>query len=404
MRRSPSRCPATWIVAGLAAVCGTATVEAGTHVELMLHGRTREATVVAHQSGVCWIAEPDGTYTTFRSTEIKRFRPLPGPMQAVSTVKMRSQLRREYGSTFDVQSAGRHVVVADRSIATACARRCEEVSRAFRVYFGRRSVKLQSSPFPLPVVVARSRQEFIDFAATDNVTVDETLRGYYMRTSNRVLLYDAPSDVATRPQSIDVAWPSSLIVRDRTPAALFERQLADDDIRRSLSSPGLDSTLVHEVVHQVAYNTGLHSRTGGSPLWVIEGLAMMLEPDSVRKNLAAAEVTSRINRDRLEWFARQVRPGWQNGRLAEIVTTDRRFDVAPLDAYSEAWALTFFLSETRGSQYAAYLRSQAARTELHEPTENERLAAFRGAFGRDLGKLEVRWLRWMEELNAAARR
>lgn len=388
--------PALALAAALAIAAASDIEAAGRGISLELHGRRVEANIVAHQGGVCWLSQSDGTYTAVRVKDVRDFRPLPRPVKPLSTLQLRAEMRKEFGRDYDIGTSGRHLVVADRAIADRCARRCESVARAFRTYFNRRSVPLKASDYPLVVVVVRSQQEFQKRAALEGVTADPTLMGYYLRTSNRVLMFDTSNrltsgdDTAVR----SVRTPGAF---DRRRSALDVEQLA---VRPTPSIAGadFDGTLVHETVHQLAFNMGLHNRTGGNPKWVVEGLATMLEPDAVRKNLSSIDSADRLNSERMLWYVTKTRPNWNNGRLAEIVASDARFDTDTLDAYAEAWSLSFFLSETRGANYARYLKSLAQRRELHLPSERERLDAFTDAFGANLAQLEIRWLRFMSQM------
>ena len=160
-------------------------------VSLTLNGRPVEAKIVAHQGGVCWLAEADGTYSAVRVRSVRSFKRLSRPVEPMGTLQLRAELRKEYGRNYHIEVGGRHLVVADRSIAGTAARRCDEVSRAFRSYFAKRSVPLKSTDYPMAVVIVRSQAEFQKKAAAEGVDADSTLMGYYMRTSNRVLLFDS---------------------------------------------------------------------------------------------------------------------------------------------------------------------------------------------------------------------
>ena len=41
-------------------------------------------------------------------------------------------------------------------------------------------------------------------------------------------------------------------------------------------------TIIHEAAHQTAFNTGVHTRCGDSPRWLVEGLGTMFEARKVR--------------------------------------------------------------------------------------------------------------------------
>ena len=74
------------------------------------------------------------------------------------------------------------------------------------------------------------------------------------------------------------------------------------------------------------------------------------------------------------------------------------FAAAPAIAYPEAWALTFFLSETEPAKYLRYLALTAAREPLKKYTASEQLQEFTDVFGTDLRMLEARFLRFMQQL------
>jgi hypothetical protein len=158
----------------------------------------------------------------------------------------------------------------------------------------------------------------------------------------------------------------------------------------------LHSTIVHETTHQVAFNTGLHSRIGQTPKWVIEGLATMFEAPGIHDSKSAAAMT-RINRSRYLWFENYLKSRRLPHSLKDFVATDDLYASATLDAYAEGWALTFFLAETRHGSYGRYLKSLVARNPLLVYTGEERVADFRKSFG-NLKSLEAEYVRFYENL------
>ena len=84
--------------------------------------------------------------------------------------------------------------------------------------------------------------------------------------------------------------------------------------------------------------------------------------------------------------------------LRRFLTDDRSFTASPIDAYSQAWALAFYLSERRSSEFTDYLEAVRSRSPFAEYTGEERLADFRNCFGDDVDWIEVRWLRFMDDL------
>jgi hypothetical protein len=84
------------------------------------------------------------------------------------------------------------------------------------------------------------------------------------------------------------------------------------------------------------------------------------------------------------------------GSLASLVTTDERLTEGKtqLDAYAEAWALTYFLIKTRRKDFEKYLSLVSRKRPLVFGTAADRKMEFEQAFG-DTGKLEQEFLRYL---------
>ena len=106
-----------------------------------------------------------------------------------------------------------------------------------------------------------------------------------------------------------------------------------------------------------------------------------------------------MNRPRLVQFRRYLnkRPA---DSLVTLVTDDKRFrDTGrSLDAYAEAWALTYFLIKQRSRQYVAYLAMLSKKKPMIWDEPKTRLAEFKAAFGDDLEALDKEFLRFMAKV------
>ncbi|MEX2026050.1 MAG: DUF1570 domain-containing protein, partial [Pirellulaceae bacterium] len=105
----------------------------------------------------------------------------------------------------------------------------------------------------------------------------------------------------------------------------------------------------------------------------------------------------RINRQLLDSFRRQA-DRRQRGWLAQAVSDDRGFDRSPQSAYAVAWALTFFLAETRPRQYVALLEKIAALPPFTLYRSPARVKDFSDIFGADLALLEAQLERFIATL------
>jgi len=141
----------------------------------------------------------------------------------------------------------------------------------------------------------------------------------------------------------------------------------------------------------------VHRRFAEQPRWLVEGLAMMFEAPGVWDARSTYTRSDRINRDRLDDF-RYCLPKRPDGAIVALVATDDLFRTSPGFAYAEAWALSFFLCETRPQEYSRYLAIVAARQPFHEYPAKERLADFVRIFGNDVELLDAQFRRFMAEL------
>ena len=160
----------------------------------------------------------------------------------------------------------------------------------------------------------------------------------------------------------------------------------------------LQSTIVHEATHQIAYNFGLHSRMGETPRWVAEGIATVFEPEGVRDSSAGRDIKQRLNRERFIEFQNYAKSRRPAKSLKAFIESDSLYESAVLDFYAQSWALTFFLIETRPRNFSAYLKRMAARDPFAEYPAADRIADFRDTIHKDIDWLDVQFLRFVDGL------
>lgn len=324
-------------------------------LELQIEGQKRTGAVVANNGTQAWFLERDGRLDSIEIASVKEFRVL-GTFRAYSAIEIRERLSRELGSQFKVTATGQYVVAGPPESVERLAPLFEGLYRECLTTFSSRGVKVQPPSTPLIALILTDRSRFEEYCRAENVTPQPGLRGFYLPTSNRVALYD------TGKQS------------------------------------GLDATILHEATHQVAFNIGIHSRLAVTPKWVVEGLATAFEREAFRLNDRRSRVEARVNPERYAWFQRLRKERYLPRSLGSFLQSDKLFETATLDAYSQAWALTFFLMETRSAEYATYLRALAQRDPLADYPAEARQRDFEQAFGRDLFLLETHFLRFYQNL------
>lgn len=319
-----------------------------------------EGRIAAHDDQNCWVLRRDGRLASFRMDDVTDFREIEPRFRPFSSLHLRDRMRDELGRDYEIKTTSHYVVAARRGSADRYAALFEGIYRQFHTYFTTRGFRIVDPEFPLVAVVLPDQSSFVDYCVRDGARPQPGLVGYYLPGSNRVALYDR---AASSPSSTEA----------------------------------IDNTIIHEATHQVAFNTGVHSRIGQTPLWLVEGLATLFEADGIRKRDVAAQVWDRVNLERLEWF-REYRLRRPPNSLEAFLREDALFKKSTLDAYSQAWALTFYLAEKRQADFAKYLKKVSSRDPLRPYEGTARLADFKDVFGRDLDFLESDMLRFYDRL------
>ncbi len=322
--------------------------------------------VAAANEQDCWLLHRDGRLSSFPMDDVTDFSEVEPRFRPFSSIDLRDRLKTEFGRDFEAKTTTHYIVVARKGAAERYAALFEQIYRQCHLYFVARGFRMDEPEFPLVAVVFPDQASFVKYCRAEGATPQPGVVGCYLTTSNRVALYDR----AATGQS---------------------------------SETGVDDTVIHEATHQVAFNTGIHSRIGQNPQWVVEGLATLFEADGVRVRGSAADIAQRINPERMQWFHkyRQRRPA---GSLEAFLRDDALFKRAPLDAYSQAWALTFYLVESRPAEFARYLKTIAARDPLTRYDADARLNDFRDVFGKDLALIESGMLRFHDRLEGVGSR
>ncbi len=325
-------------------------------------GETFEGKPLQWSDSLMVLLARDGQLHYFDPRKAKNAQKTSPRFVSYTSIETRSALRREFGDGYSVASTGHYLVVHPPGRGDIWGERFEQLYRSFQTYFRVRGVDLQAAEFPLVAIVLRSRDEYYRFARQSGVSLLPGTLGHYDPQSNRVWMYD----------------PTGGAANDRWEEAA--------------------ATIVHEATHQTAYNVGLHSRTAETPRWLVEGLAMMFEAPGVYRNEAFDHRSARINRERLDDFRTFLKQRTSKNLIAKLIASDQSFRTDGIRAYADAWALSFYLSETRPRDYEQYLALTARRPSLTSYPATNRVGDFRRIFGNDLAVLETNFLQWMSDL------
>ncbi|MEX2288033.1 MAG: DUF1570 domain-containing protein [Planctomycetaceae bacterium] len=420
-------------------------------LEMKIKDKAYQGKLVAYDNDVCWLMDRDGRLHRLEVRLVGEHKSVSPEFRRLSSGDVRDQLRREFSKEYEIAGTSHFLVCAAKGRAEGFAPIFEEIYRSFNRYLGTRGLKVQQPEFPLVAIVFADRLSFASYAKRDGVAAARGLVGYYHPASNRIALFD--DSAGGKQVSMSDAPPIRLATladvldsgrrRNRSELEGISKPLSPqgrgwergESIERckafaafhppptppwkggEFSKPALDfptalesvpwhgniqanleDTIVHETTHQVAFNTGLHSRIADNPRWVVEGIATVFESPGVR-DAGGTTPQMRINRERFVWFGNFDKTRRKPKTLANFVSSDELFNTAPLDAYSQAWALTFFLIETRSAEYSRYMKVLRNHDPMKPYTPNERLSDFKHAFGNELDLLDAQLQRFIERLN-----
>ncbi len=313
----------------------------------------------------------DGRLWSIDKPELMSRQEIGAPFRPLSPEALGKQLQAELGAGFDVLITKHYVICtsANREYARWCGTLFERLFTSFHKYWKQRGLKLSEPEFPLVALVFSGEKEFAAFATKDAGADAATAKGYFSIGTNRMVLYDLTAGARGNIDAILAAAPFNI------------------------------ATVIHEATHQIAFNSGMHTRYADNPLWLVEGMAMYFETPDLSSQTGWKTVGA-VNDLRLGQFREFAAERRKADSLATLIGSDARFTDADqmADAYAEAWALSHFLVRAKKEAYVKYLTTLSAKRRLIWNTPEERLAEFRAAFGDDLGQLNNELLKHVKKL------
>ena len=382
-------------------------------VELRVGTGKYEGRIADRGKNWCVLYDRSGRMHTIDLKDVTKFRRVSSRFSPHTFRELRSELLSEFGKGYEVSTTRHYIVCAPTGKAREYVNVFEQTWRRFHMYFAVRGFKMPDPEFPLIAVVLKNQREFMQFAQGENARVGTGVLGYYWSRHNRVIMYEERGRTVS-------ALPGSAV-------SSSERMLADAfrDTRHTNTNPfvtedpwawawafgnsdevalrsGIDAdlreTMVHEATHQLGYNLGLHNRTGSNPKWIVEGLATVFETPGMDKHATARAAIKRVNTGWLFGFRRFVDMTRPESYLEQFIRDDVPFNSDMSNAYAQAWALSFWLIETRPRKYAAFLKQMASPEVSGQLTSQQRVSIFREAFGDNLRMLDIEMLRYFERL------
>ncbi|GAG39119.1 unnamed protein product, partial [marine sediment metagenome] len=225
----------------------------------------------------------DGRYFEFKPSDARNYRKTSSRFRSYSAGEMRSRLANELGKQFSITGTGHYLVAHPRGQKDLWANRFEDLYRDFVHYFSVRGLSLREPEFPMVAVVWKNKQDFQRNARRSGLDISDNVLGYYWPMTNRVHLFDTSSGRGDR-----AGWKKNA------------------------------ATIIHEVTHQTAYNTGVHTRFADTPTWVAEGLGTLFEAPGIHSPRDYRRQSDRINRGRITSFKSKA-SRLKDGFLVDLV-------------------------------------------------------------------------------------
>ena len=271
---------------------------------------------------------------------------------------------------------------AARSFTQARLKDCERMYDAFFRHFRRKGFTLTPPQEKLMVAIFSTQQGFEAFIGHHP---GAHVTGMYHTPSNRLVVYDYGTNTAF------LLEKRELEEKAKRSASEGERNFTVDRLWRQHRQDVNVSTLMHEVAHQLSFNTGLLRRGGDAPAWLIEGLAMYCEPTraGVWQGIGQPNpLRTKMLKERRPFKLLQLlrNDDWlhKTARVEDVVA-----------GYSQSWALFRFLMQEHPKELRQYLDLIRDRR-----TPEHRLADFTEVFGNPAA-LEKRYEEYVEELIGA---
>ena len=340
--------------------------------DLQLEGRVE---VTAQDGGILLLAR-DGVLWTILPEELGKHSHDDTPFRPLSTQDLSRLLLARLPKGFDVHPTTHYLIFhnTSRVYAQWCGGLFERLYTAFRNYWTHKGFELAEPEFPLVAVVFADKSSYVKFSRAELGDAAESIIGYFSLASNRMTMYDL-----TESSGRGNRFNSSAQLNQVLGGAQAVQTVA---------------TVVHEAMHQIAFNCGLHTRFSDCPLWFSEGIAVYFETPDLHSTKGWSGVGA-VNRMRLVQFQQFLRSRPRDS-LTTLIRDDKRFhDLKQvLDTYSEAWALTYYLIRQRPKQYVEYLRLLSAKKPVVQDTPQARLDQFERCFG-SLKQVDADFLRYM---------
>lgn len=335
--------------------------------------------LVTAQDGGLLLEDRSGRIHQLRAGEFQSTEETGQEFVHLNTEELAASLLRQTGGAFQIRQTDHYVLCSSATelYTEYVAQLLEKTHNEFRRFMESLQVPLKDSAAPLPVIVFGDSDRFLEFAGRQHPeTSFADVPGYYSLRHNQMLI--------------------------TAPSGMKDYRSRSDVLRELKRQPRQVETVVHEAVHQLAFNTGVQVRYADNPMWLSEGLAVYFESANGRSatlwnrpgepnriHLPGAQ-TCITNEERFQLS------------LTDLVRTDAAFlsaDTAA-SAYAESWALVHYLTEKQPKALGQLLKELGQRTPLIAVSPESRVTSLTSAAQQTLSELETQVVRHIKRMRS----
>lgn len=304
---------------------------------------------------------PDGRIqgvTRSEATDTER------PFVGITTEELKNRLAKKFPG-FEVKATKRFIYVYNTSplFFKGTNLILESLYPGLFNLCKQRKLTVSDPPFPLVVVMFRTRKEWSDYM--HGAFADSGVVAFYHGVTNRVMMYEQSEFGVDAPE---------------------------------LAQKDLISTVAHEGTHQILHNIGIQQRLSRWPMWISEGLPEYFSPTSVGATLRW-KGAGQVNDLRMKSIDEMLKQGAQRdsefGSTVEAIISTPRFES---DGYAWSWALTHYLGEKKKDAFYKYVGEVSKLGPFEKPIDSEQRLLFAQHFGGDFPKLSSDLLAHLQKL------
>lgn len=279
----------------------------------------------------------------------------------------------------------------------------EDVFKGYYLAMAAHELRVELPGTKLVLVWFARQVEYRAFLRAEGAEAFLSTEGYYHPTKHFVAFYDQRSSVRNQRAMATIRRERAILnASDGPPIEETQRSRRLLDIERlelveTLKREQYElGTAAHELVHLLAWSSGLTPRLDRFPFWLHEGLAQQFE---VVTGQAWGGI-SRPHHSLLEvWRERCPAP-----RLLPLSRDEgfgRGFDLV---LYTQAWALTNFLRTRHPDVFVSLIDQLRVPRGASGDVKAAQTEALEAAWGRGLDSLEKEWIAFMTWLARAEQR